>query len=863
MKTSALFIIIIIIFIIIYFINNNKNEYFTNQKDYDLNDLIDNNEINYIENNDFNEENYKYKFIIYTQNVGLLIAESIGHMLKKLNFEYSIVLEITVDDIKKNRENPYELYIILFPHTLKNFPDVKKYIIYQLEQYKQSKWINNEYKKKIENSIFSWDYSLENYNNFEPEIKKKLYYFPVPILNIIHSYNNNNCDYELIFVGAPNRRRIDIIRELKKKYKILFLTKTFNNDLYDKMEQAKIVLNLHYYKNAILETTRINEALFNNKLIISEEPDEYDYFNKKMYENNVIFIKEIKDDLSNIKELYEVIDKHLDNNIYYNKINENNEFINKIFEYSFYFFYKSLYKNNLILKNFNYYFNNTDYLLNDKVKYIKNICLITSNFNNNKDDDEIHNLSKINNKNYFDWYFFTNINNKISGWDILNNDYYDKNIYDLNKNSKNQYYKTQSININLLNKYSYIIWIDNLFKINNDNFVNDIIYKIEEYKNNNLFIIENKNNEYVINEEKINELKIDMDIKENLLKQYLDYKPIIKNKQIYNTKFFLFKNNNKIKNLFKEWWLECQKYNHKLNLSLALSYLLIKYNLNPVIIPNEIINKTNENDIYNKINSDIIKKLILNNDYNEIENLQIDFSKINFVDGIVWINSNINNKRELYMINLLKNISIKNYKISEIDGNIGNIMNIISNVNFDRKLTNNEIAKTLSHIKAINFLDNIEGNYFLICEDNICLKNTVLFDFDLKKIITSAPKFDILLLNKNYLLNIDETYSNWNKYYKPIENEYIGSTVAYIISRDGINKLIKFAKYLDNNFKLDKKNNLDLADIYLYKYLDTIVYKYNYIGTKNIELSDNQQKNEDKNNLFQLNIIIKDFHSKK
>jgi GR25 family glycosyltransferase involved in LPS biosynthesis len=835
-------LIIIIILLIIYILNNNcKNELFTNK--------IDN----------INEDS-KYKFIIYTQNVGLLIAESIGHMLKKLNYEYTIVLEITIEDIKHNRKNPNEIYIILFPHTLKNFPDVNKYIIYQLEQYKQSKWINDEYKKKIENSIFTWDYSLENYNNFEPEYKKNIFYFPVPILNITHDNKPNKYKYDLIFVGAPNKRRNDIIRQLKKKYKVLFLTKTFNNDLYDKMEEAKIILNLHYYKNAILETTRINEALFNNKLIISEEPDEYDKFNRKTYEQNVIFVEEIKDDLSNIKDLYNIIDNYLDDEKYYLRILENNNFINKLFEYSFYFLYISLYKNNLINQSLNYKFKNFNNMINDKIKYIKNIILLTSNYNNNKEDEEVNNLNKIINKDYLDWYYFSNINNKISGWHILNNDYYDKKKYKLNNSSINQYYKTQAIKINLLSKYSYLIWIDNAFKIDNNNFVNDVIDILEKYPNNNLFMIDN---EYIVNEDKIKELDINNNIKNNLLKQYEDYKSVIKNKKIYNTKFFIYKNNEKVKNIFDEWWNECEKYTYKLNLSLALTYVLYKHNLNPVLISNNIINNTNDNEVFNKINSSIIKKLILNNDYNEIENLQIDFSKINYIDGIVWINSDINIKREDYMKKLLKNIPIKNYKITEIDGNMSNIIDIFTNVNFDRKLTNNEIAKTLSHIKAINFLENIEGNYFLICEDNICFKNTVLFNKDLKCIIESSPKFDILILNKNYLLNIEEIYSKWNKYYKPIENEYVGSTAAYIISREGINKLLKFAKYNDSNFKLDKKNNLDLSDVYIYKYLDTIIYKYNYIGTKKIELTDNQQKNEDKNNLFQLNVIIKDFHTKK
>jgi GR25 family glycosyltransferase involved in LPS biosynthesis len=627
------------------------------------------------------------------------------------------------------------------------------------------------------------------------------------------------------------------------------------------MEEAKIILNLHYYKNAILETTRINEALFNNKLIISEEPDEYDIFNKKTYENNIIFIDEIKDDLSNINELYKIIDYYLDDEIYYSKLLENNNFINKLFEYSFYFFYKSLKKNKIVNKELSYNFKNINSMLNDKIKYLKNIVLLTSNYNN-KEDEEINNLNKIINKDYFDWYYFSNINNKISGWDVLNNDYYDIKKYKLNKVSINQYFKTQALKIDLLDKYSYIIWIDNTFKINNNNFINDVINILESHQNNNLFIIDN---EYNFNENIIKELDIDNNIKNSLLKQYSDCKHIIKNKKIYNTKFFIYKNNERVKNIFDEWWLECKKYDYKLNLSLALTYVLNKNNLMPILIQNNIINNQNEeiNNTYNKINSSIIKKLILNNDLNEIENLQIDFSKINLINGIVWINSDINKKRADYMKELLKNIPIKNYRVAEIDGNSSNIIDIFTNINFDRKLTNKEIAKTLSHIKAINFLENIEGNYFLICEDNICFKNTVLFDKDLKSIIESSPKFDILLLNKNYLLNIEESYSKWSKYYKPIENEYVGSTTAYIVSRDGINKLLKFAKYNDSYFKLGKKNNLDLADIYLYKNLDTIVYKYNYIGIKNIELTDEIQQNEDKNNLFQLNIIIKDFHTKK
>ena len=87
------------------------------------------------------------------------------------------------------------------------------------------------------------------------------------------------------------------------------------------------------------------------------------------------------------------------------------------------------------------------------------------------------------------------------------------------------------------------------------------------------------------------------------------------------------------------------------------------------------------------------------------------------------------------------------------------------------KLNNYEISNTLSHIKAINYLENIKGDYFLVCEDNISFNNIILIDKDLKTIISESPKFDILILNKTYLFNTTSTYVKWDNYYKPLKND--------------------------------------------------------------------------------------------
>jgi hypothetical protein len=710
------FILLVIFILIIIYISNNINK----NKKVILNELFVN---NYKEIKITKTIN-KVTFIIYTQNIGLLIAKSIGFMLNKLNLQYNIVLEITEEDVKLNTDNPNEIYIILFPQTLKIFPDVNKYIIYQLEQYKQSTWINDEYKKKIENSLFTLEYSLENYNNFDPEYKKKIFYFPIPIINITYENVNTNYKYDILFVGAPNSRRNNIIRELKKKYKVLFLAKTFNNDLYDLMDQTKIILNLHYYKNAILETTRLNEALFNNKLIISELPDELDIVNKKFYENNIIFIDEIKDDLSNINNLFEKINFYIDNDNYNTALSKNNDFLNKIFEYSFFYFKNCLVKNNLIDNNIDIEnnFKNLKNMTNDKIKFIKNIVIVTSNFGNNNENKNDF-IGNILNKEYFDWYYFTNSNSKIEGWNIINNNYYEKLGVKLNDNNlKIQFYKTQNINIDLLNKYSYIIWIDPNMIIDNLNFVNDIINLLEKNINSELFIFENYAYNSV-NEEQINNLDLNNTIKTKLINQLNSYiENGYTNNKLYESGFLIYKNNDNNKKLMNDWWFESKNDINLTNLSFSyviskniiISYILNEGNftkgkIEGSINKNNLIGHIDNPNIKTIKNNNIIKQLILNNNLDEINNLNIDYKKINYIDGIVWINLHKDIERNKYMKEILNNINIDNYKIVGIDSNNNELLDMFTNVNYERKLDNYEIANTLSHIKAINYLENQKG----------------------------------------------------------------------------------------------------------------------------------------------------------
>lgn len=220
----------------------------------------------------------------------------------------------------------------------------------------------------------------------------------------------------------------------------------------------------------------------------------------------------------------------------------------------------------------------------------------------------------------------------------------------------------------------------------------------------------------------------------------------------------------------------------------------------------------------------------------------LESKKINFISKIVWINLDRSTDRSNYMNKILKDVNVKNERISGIDGKFNDVESIVNKLNLYKKLTNSEIACTLSHIKAINSLKNEYGDYFMVCEDDISFSNLVYFNnIDLQKIIKNAPNFDILLLNKTcrYQDLFEDTYTEW----RPI----IYSAVCYIISKEGVKKLINAARYIsDNKFEFNTNvcDFFEVSDYYLYSILNTWVYKYNFIST-----SDDQESTIHSNHL--------------
>jgi hypothetical protein len=254
------------------------------------------------------------KVVIVTTFLIKSIAENMKNLLLEMNYSVIISFDLTEKDKDSN-----DLFIIIANQLNTKFLP-KKYILYQVEQ-STSKWFDDNYKNVIKNSTNVWDFSEKNIEAYN-DLLKKTYYMPMPFYlnkNTANTLYNNNIKYDILFYGCRNKRRNNIMELLSKKYNVK-IGFDLIGDLRDiSITQSKIVLNLHYYNNASLETCRLNEILKFNKLIISEIPFE-DEKNKELYKNLVVFSDIIKDDLTNIDELYKLIDYYLDDKNYNNKL---------------------------------------------------------------------------------------------------------------------------------------------------------------------------------------------------------------------------------------------------------------------------------------------------------------------------------------------------------------------------------------------------------------------------------------------------------------------------------------------------------------------------------------------------------------
>ena len=272
------------------------------------------------------------------------IIKSIGEYFKIIYKRKGIDVEIkttplTFDDCLESVANPETIYLILFNSSEFNLLPYR-FIFYQIEQDRSIFLTDKLYLKRLKYMCgiaeYIWVYTdiSKVVNKYCP--KEKLKWVPMPFvclnnLNTKYFVNYDLCVYDIFFYGHPNERRKRILDEISKVFgsRLKIGYGCYGEKKLSYISRSKIILNLHYYEKAGLETCRINEIFNLNKIIVSEKSP-LDKLNMELYKDIVVFVDEIDNQLSNINLLIGILKQYLNNTTYVAKIESNKKWMKKL-----------------------------------------------------------------------------------------------------------------------------------------------------------------------------------------------------------------------------------------------------------------------------------------------------------------------------------------------------------------------------------------------------------------------------------------------------------------------------------------------------------------------------------------------------
>jgi hypothetical protein len=175
---------------------------------------------------------------------------------------------------------PHDLYIVVAPQVYERMPPPERTLVMQMEQVKASTWVTPNYLRRLSNTLAILDYSRDNIKSLVRRGIPSQQIFHVPLIPYkIEVEPTSDRDIDILFYGsmASHRRKV-YVDALSKRFKVRVETSLFDGELRSVLSRTKIVVNIHYYENAILETTRILESIrFGAKVVSEMARDQADY----------------------------------------------------------------------------------------------------------------------------------------------------------------------------------------------------------------------------------------------------------------------------------------------------------------------------------------------------------------------------------------------------------------------------------------------------------------------------------------------------------------------------------------------------------------------------------------------------------
>lgn len=180
---------------------------------------------------------------------------------------------LTVNVLEQYCEDSADLYVVIAPQYHNTLPPREKTVAFQVEQSTTDRWFTDEYLDELQETLAVIDYSIRNLSVLRQRSLelKTLYFVPLAPIPTPEASALGDRDIDVLFYGdASFGRRQKYIERLRQSFKVEVVTNAFGDEVLKKIRRAKVVVNIHAYETALLETTRICECLSEGTRVVSE-----------------------------------------------------------------------------------------------------------------------------------------------------------------------------------------------------------------------------------------------------------------------------------------------------------------------------------------------------------------------------------------------------------------------------------------------------------------------------------------------------------------------------------------------------------------------------------------------------------------
>lgn len=211
-------------------------------------------------------------YAVLTPPHTLYLAHAIQDALADLGLLCEIYTAQTAPDFES--EDAPNYYFVIAAQTFDRLPPGEKRIAFQVEQGVSDRWFDRRYLQILEGSRAVFDYSSFNlkYLSNRGLVYPHVFYVPAGgVTNYSPAVVRDKRASRVLFYGdASAPRRKAYLEALQARFDVQVLTNTFGTQVQEAIAQSKVVVNIHFYENALLESTRIFECLSLGAHVVSE-----------------------------------------------------------------------------------------------------------------------------------------------------------------------------------------------------------------------------------------------------------------------------------------------------------------------------------------------------------------------------------------------------------------------------------------------------------------------------------------------------------------------------------------------------------------------------------------------------------------